>query len=119
MGRKKKEEKVKLDYFERRKKLINPDSACAHDIFVDVNEHQQVTEKTEQGIRVLVARYPDFYKIYFHSYLQPGTPSFPRGGVRVWNATHDQMQYFYFESVAIHPEGGFHKFYNKEEDGEK
>ena len=116
MGRKKKEDTIKLDYFERRKKIVNPESSCAHDIFINVHDHQQVTEQTEKGMRILVAKYPDFYKIYFHSYMHPGSPSYPRGGVRVWNATHEQMQCFYFESVAIHPEGGFHRFLNKDGD---
>lgn len=116
MGRKKKEEKIKLDYFERRNKSINPDSPVTHAVFVDVTEVQQVTENTEKGTRVLVAKYPDFYKIYFHSYIHPGTKSFPRGGIKVWNANQDQMQCFYFESVAIHPEGGKYKFYG---DGEQ
>ena len=115
MGRKKKEEKEKMSFFERRQQTFNS-SSTAHEVFIGVTENQQVKPDTEKGVRVLVARYPDFYKIYFHSYIQPGTPSFPRGGVKVWNATHDQMQYFYFESVALHPDGGQHKFYDKEQD---
>lgn len=104
-----------MDYFDRRKERVNPESSCLHSIFVEVSDIQKVTDKTEKGIRVLVARYPDFYKIYFHSYLSPGTPSYPRGGIRVYNVTLGQMQCFYFESVAIHPEGGFYKFHSKEE----
>lgn len=118
MAKKNKEKPIDVSFFERRKKNFGSDSMCNHDIFINVSEHQQVTEKTEQGIRVVVARYPNFYKIYFHSFIQPGEPSFPRGGIRVWNATHEQTQYFYFESVAIHPDGGSHKFYNRDEDEE-
>lgn len=115
MKRKTKEKKDEMSFFERRKKTFNVESGNLHEIFVDVSENQMVTDKTEQGIRVLVARYPDFYKIYFFKYIFPGEQSFPKGGIKVWNDTYGQMQYFYYESVALHPDGGRHKFYREEE----
>lgn len=111
MGRKKKEEKEKMSFFERRRHVFNPESSISHHVFINVTEHQKVTENTEKGTRILVARYPDFYKIYLFQYMLPGTPGYPRGGVRAWNLNEEQMQCFYFESVALHPDGGKHKFY--------
>jgi hypothetical protein len=108
MGRRKKDQ-PEMSFYERRAQVLTP-SGTAHQVFLNVADHQKVTDKTEKGIRVLVARYPDFYKIYFHSYLPVGSDSYPRGGVRVFNATVDQYQCFYFESVALHPKGGKYSF---------
>ncbi len=109
MGRRKKDE-LPMMFYERRKQSFNPESNIMHEVFVEVADHQKVTENTEKGTRVLVARYPDFYKIYFYKYIPAGTNSYPRGGVKVFNATMDQYQCFYFESVALHPKGGKYKF---------
>jgi hypothetical protein len=111
MGRKKKEEKEKMSFFERRRHTFNPESGITHQIFINVTEHQRVTENTEKGTRILVARYPDFYKIYLFQYMLPGTEGYPRGGVRAWNVNEEQMQCFYVESVALHPDGGKHRFF--------
>lgn len=102
MGRRKKDQ-PEMSFYERRKQVFNPQSDLTHEVFINVAEHQKITDKTEKGVRVLVARYPDFYKIYFHSYLPVGSNSYPRGGVKVFNSTMDQFQCFYFESVALHP----------------
>lgn len=115
MGRKKKEKKEKLSFFERRHHTFNSESGTTHEIFVNITDNQRITPTTEKGVRVLVARYPDFYKLYFYQYMPPNSPSYPRGGIKVWNATYEQMQCFYFESVALHPDGGCHKFYDREE----
>jgi hypothetical protein len=116
MGKKSKEDKVKLDYLDRRKKIFNSVSNISYDIFINISDKQKVGESTEKGIRVLVARYPDFYKLYFYQYFPVGSPSYPRGGIKVWNATEEMMQSFYYESVALHPEGGYHKFYDKNDE---
>lgn len=102
MGRRKKDE-PKLEYYERKSQVFNPESQIAHMVFIGVSNHQKITQDTEKGTRVLVARYPDFYKIYFFRYIPVGSTSYPRGGVKVFNATEDQFQCFYYESVAIHP----------------
>lgn len=115
MGIKKKtqDNKIEMAFFERSRKIFDTQSGIDHLIFQNVLETQQVNETTPQGIRLLVARYPDFYKLYLYRYVKVGQPGFPRGGVVVWNATHEQMQNFYFESVALHPEGGYRKFYEE------
>ena len=113
--------KVKTEsmlFFERQKKIVDTQSDLKHDIFINISEHQKVTDKTEKGTRVLIAKYPDFHKIYLYKYMPPGSDGYPRGGVIVWNSICEQMQSFYLESVAIHPSGGQHKFYKKEENEE-
>jgi hypothetical protein len=112
MGRKKKKDEVEMEYLPRKTQIF---VGVQHKVFAEIPEHQKINELTARGTRVLVARYPDFYKIYLSKFMPVGKPSFPRGGVLVWNATYEQTQAFYLESVSIHPEGGSHKFYESDE----
>ena len=84
-------------------------------MFVGVKDNQKIDIFTPIGIRVLVARYPDFYKMYLYAIHRAGEPSWPNGGVRIWNEAHGQVQAFHFESVAIHPEGGMKRFHHFKE----
>lgn len=86
-------------------------SGIDHVIFVNVPENQKIKIDSEVGIRILVARYPDFYKCYLSKCFKPGDQGWPKGGVKVWNATNEQMQCFYYDSVALHPDGDRHRFY--------
>jgi len=100
------------EYCDRASKVFSPISMMKHVIFLGIKEYQKVIESTPIGSRLAVAKYPNFYKLYLYSYHSPGEPSYPRGGVKVWNETDRQMQSFYLESVAIHPHpnGGMKKF---------
>lgn len=109
MERRKKQE-IPMKFYEKRKQVFNTESSISHEIFIGVEDHQKITEKTERGVRVLVARYPDTYKIYFYKFIPVGSNNYPRGGIKVFNATMDQFQCFYFESVAVHPRGGKYNF---------
>jgi len=111
-GRKPNKPEETNQYYNRTEKVFNT-SGTTHTIFINVNENQKVTSDTSVGIRVLVARYPDFYKIYLYDYHNPGEPSYPHGGVRVWNEAFGQIQAFYYDSVAIHPEGGSKRFHKQ------
>lgn len=68
-----------------------------------IPEDRRITKHTDVGSRVIVAKYPMFYKIYFMEYIDVGKPHFPHGGIKIYNATFEQTQYFYYESVALHP----------------
>ena len=110
-----KEEKVKL----KKEKLQNeeeeiskffqlgtktfPSSNTEHDIFTNIPPDKKVNIFTETGLRVLVATYPSHYAIYFIKYIEAGTQFFPNGGIKVYNSTNDQIQYFCYDAVAIHP----------------
>lgn len=75
----------------------------SHAVYYNIPEDNKITKFTEKGTRVIVARYPGFYKIYFLEYLEIGQKDYPRGGIKVYNQTQDQVQSFYYESVAVHP----------------
>lgn len=85
-------------------------STIQHWVYLDVDNEHVVDSLTPKGTRLLVARYPDFYKIFLYKSHISGEPSWPKGGVEVYNSNYETMQYFYFDSVAIHPEGGNYKF---------
>jgi hypothetical protein len=97
-------------YFKCTQRVVSPTSNVTHWVFNDVDATHKVDNFTAKGTRLLVARYPDFYKIYLYKTHRAGEPSWPNGGVMVYNANYETMQYFYYDSVAIHPEGGMYKF---------
>ena len=97
-------------YFRVVDKVFNYQTNIDHKVFVNVPVSQRVNILTPKGTRVLVARYPNFYKIYLYEYVAEGSKSFPYGGLKVWNSNECHMQYFYYDSVTIHPKGGIHKF---------
>lgn len=91
-------------------RVVSKSSNIEHWVFQGVDTDHKVDNFTLKGTRVLVARYPDFYKIYLYKTHSSGEPSWPNGGVTVYNATYETMQCFYYDSVAIHPDGGSYKF---------
>lgn len=84
-------------------KIFNAESRIDHEIFLNVPHDKKIDIFTEKGTRVIVAKYPASYKIYLIEFIEVGRPSYPRGGIKVYNQTFDQVQSFYYESVAIHP----------------
>lgn len=81
----------------------NPSSTNYFECYQIIPEDRSVTKQTDIGSRVIVAKYPMFYKIYFMEYIDVGKPHFPFGGIKVYNLTFEQTQYFYYDSVALHP----------------
>lgn len=82
--------------------------------FVNVDDSRKIDKFTEKGRRVIVAKYPTSNKIYFMEYIDIGQKHFPRGGIKVFNVTHDQIQYYYYESVVLHDSCEIHKVTNIE-----
>ena len=80
-----------------------PPSETDYIVFMSIPEDKRVTKSTDIGSRVIVAKYPFFYKIYFMEYIEKGKTFFPNGGIKCYNSTFDQLQYFPYDSVAIHP----------------
>lgn len=78
-------------------------SGIEFEIYKNIPVERRITKNTDIGSRVIVAKYPIFYKIYFMEYIDAGKPHFPVGGIKVYNATFEQTQYFYYDSVALHP----------------
>jgi hypothetical protein len=113
MGKQKKKAKLAVDTTiacDRRRVVITPQTGIEHAIFVNVPADRKVDEYTERGIRVMVAKHPDFYRLYLYRYMLPNSPGYPRGGVKVWNDTDEQMQSYHYESVILHPDGGKRRF---------
>ena len=84
-------------------KIFNHESRIDHEVFLNVPHDKKIDIFTEKGTRVVVAKYPTYYKIYLIEFIEVGRPSYPRGGIKVYNQTFDQVQSFYYESVAVHP----------------
>jgi hypothetical protein len=80
-----------------------PPSTIEYDSFYNIPKENIVTKNTDLGTRVIVAKYPAFYKIYLIKYHEKGTPFYPNGGVEVYNSTFDMKQSFPLQSVAVHP----------------
>lgn len=97
-------------YYKCVQRIVSKKSNIEHWTFQEVDNDHKVDQFTIKGTRVLVASYPDFYKIFVYKTHVSGEPSWPNGGVTVYNATYEIMQSFYYDSVAIHPDGGSYKF---------
>jgi len=97
-------------YFKSVQRTVTKTSSTEHWIFLDVKDDSKVDRFTLKGTRVLVAKYPDYYKLYLYKTHTPDEMSWPIGGVTIYNAMDDIMQSFYYESVVIHPDGGSYKF---------
>jgi hypothetical protein len=82
---------------------IFPHSTVEHIIFDSIPAENKITRDTDIGTRVIVAKYPSFYKIYFMKYHDAGTKFYPNGGIEVYNSTYDLKQSFPLQSVAVHP----------------
>lgn len=80
-----------------------PLSDIDYTVFSNVPNQYKISKDTDVGLRVVVAKYPAFYKIYFMQYIDAGAKHFPNGGIKVYNSTFDQTQYHRYESVALHP----------------
>ena len=97
-------------YFKSEQRTVTKTSNTEHWIFFEVNDESKVDRFTSKGTRVLVAKYPDYYKLYLYKTHIPDELGWPIGGVTIYNATDDVIQSFYYDSVAIHPDGGSYKF---------
>ena len=97
-------------YFKSVQRTVTKTSNTEHWIFFEVNDESKVDRFTSKGTRVLVAKYPDYYKLYLYKTHIPDELGWPIGGVTIYNVTDDVIQSFYYDSVAIHPDGGSYKF---------
>ena len=97
-------------YFKSVQRTVTKTSNTEHWIFFEVNDESKVDRFTSKGTRVLVAKYPDYYKLYLYKTHIPDELGWPIGGVTIYNVTDDVIQSFYYDSVAIHPDGWYYKF---------
>jgi hypothetical protein len=96
-------------YYKTIPKIIGT-NGTTFEVFINVDKNNVVNEITPKGTRVLVAKYPDFYKLYLYKTHRVGDRYFPNGGVTIYNTVDEMMQCYHNESTAIHPEGGSYRF---------
>jgi len=96
-------------YYKSIPKIIGTNGTI-FEVFINVDKNNVVNEITPKGTRVLVAKYPDFYKLYLYNTHRVGELCFPNGGVTIYNTVYEMMQCFHYESVVVHPEGGSYRF---------
>lgn len=87
----------------KRIEKYSPTRSLMYEAFDKIPLKQRVDPFTPYGTRVLVAKYPDYYKLFLIRYHEEGESSYPFGGVEVWNANDDCRCAFYYDSVSIHP----------------
>lgn len=95
-------------YFKRIGKVVSHGACTGMTLihFENVPMESQIQNFTEIGIRVLVAKYPDFYKIYFKRFFVTGDENHRQDAVEVYNANEERCECHYADQVALHPEGG-------------
>ena len=62
-----------------------PPSSVDYSVYYTIPKEYKIDSFTEVGSRVIVAKYPIFYKIYVMKYIEAGVPHFPLGGIKVYN----------------------------------
>lgn len=82
----------------------------SHLVFNLLPEELKLDKNVEKGRRVLTAYYPESHDVYLVSYYNRGEPSYPFGGVRVYNRSLDEYKVLYPEAVVKHKNV---EFYNR------
>jgi hypothetical protein len=73
-----------------------------HSVFDNIPSELKLDKTVEKGRRVLTSYYPESHDIYLVEYHNIGEPSYPHGGVRVYNKSIDEYKVFYPEGVVKH-----------------
>lgn len=91
-------------------KKVYKQGGSSHLIFSLLPEELKLDKTVEKGRRVLTAYYPETHDVYLVSYYNIGEPSYPFGGVRVYNRSLDEYKVLYPEAVVKHKNI---EFYNR------
>ena len=81
-----------------------------HFVFNNIPEELKLDKSVEKGRRVLTAYYPESHDVYLVTFYNVGEPSYPFGGVRVYNRSLDEYKILYPECVVKHKNV---EFYNR------
>ena len=87
----------------RRVERYCPSKSFLYECFDKIPKDKLIDKFTSPGTRVLVAKYPDYYKLFFLKYHEAGERYYPNGGIEVWNANEECKTAFFVDSVALHP----------------
>lgn len=85
-------------------------NGSVYNVFNQIPNELIVDHTTEKGRKLLSSIYPDSHEIYLVEYHKPGEPSFPHGGIKIYNKTLGELKYVYPESVVKHKDV---EYYNK------
>ena len=77
-------------------------NGSTYNVFNQIPNELIVDHTTEKGRKLLSSIYPDSHEIYLVEYHKPGEPSFPHGGIKIYNKTLGELKYVYPESVVKH-----------------
>lgn len=91
-------------------KKIYIEGGSSHLVFSLLPAELKLDKSVEKGRRVLTAYYPESHDVYLVSYYNIGEPSFPFGGVRVYNRSLDEYKVLYPDAVIKHKNV---EFYNR------
>jgi len=79
-------------------------------IYKNIPTELLIDHMTEKGRKVLSSIYPDSHEIYLVQYYSPGEPTYPHGGVKIYNKTLGEQRCVYPEAVVKHKDI---EFYNR------
>jgi hypothetical protein len=80
-----------------------------HNIFENIPGELKLDSTVEKGRRVMTAHYPESHDVYLVEYHNVGTPSYPHGGIKVYNRSTDEYRIFYPDGVVKHKNLEFYK----------
>lgn len=78
-------------------------------IYDNVPDELKLDKMVEKGRRVMTAYYPESHDVYLVEYYNVGTPSYPHGGIKVYNRSIDEYRIFYPDGVVKHKNLEFYK----------
>lgn len=79
-------------------------------VFENIPLELKLDKTVERGRKVMTSHYPESHDIYFIEYFNIGEPSYPYGGIKVYNKSMDEYKILYPEAVVKHKNV---EFYNK------
>jgi hypothetical protein len=79
-------------------------------IYKNIPTELAVDHMTEKGRKILSSIYPDSHEIYLVQYHRPGEPTYPHGGVKIYNKTLGEQRCVYPDAVVKHKDV---EYYNK------
>lgn len=79
-------------------------------VFENIPSELKLNKSVERGRKVMTSHYPESHDIYFIEYFDVGEPSYPHGGIKVYNKSVDEYKILYPEAVVKHKNV---EYYNK------
>lgn len=114
---KKKSKKIEIDVeISKLTKSLNviKKSYCVNcsvfSVFENIPIELRIDKSVEKGRKVMTSYYPESHDVYLVEYHNIGEPSYPYGGIKVYNRSMDEYKILYPEAVVKHKNV---EYYNK------